>query len=348
MKAKKFLKKYLICLLILILTVSLFNYIVDPMQFYRKMTISKPALLAEDRYQVAALARTQDYDSVIVGTSMTQNFSPKYIKDKLGYNALKLSIAGASINEQILALENALKTNKVKNVIWGLDDSRIDIESDFVKDNFPMYLYDDNSYNDLKYLFSYNTTKYSINTLLNRLSKKVTLENYNNWNKNYKFDEKIIISAFKASEESYEQKQPNTEKFQYKNMIENLNSIENIVKNNKDINFIFFYPPYSILQRVLEYKYSNDVFEGRLNSRAVYFQTLNNYKNIKIFDLRSNADIVENLNNYKDLFHYSQNINNLIIDCIKDNKFLVDSSNYQKYNEALENEVKNYQLNETE
>ena len=117
---KKFLKSFVLTFIGVGGSLSLFNYVVDPLQYYRK-AVYAPIYITEHRHQIPALARTQEYDSVIIGSSYTLGFRPSQIQETLGFRTLKLSMSAASPYEQLLVLKIALKTNKVKNVIWCLD-----------------------------------------------------------------------------------------------------------------------------------------------------------------------------------------------------------------------------------
>ena len=49
--------------------VGVFNFVVDPLQFYRQASFYPPQYSSNQRYQNPALARTQDFDTVVLGTS---------------------------------------------------------------------------------------------------------------------------------------------------------------------------------------------------------------------------------------------------------------------------------------
>jgi hypothetical protein len=68
---------------------------------------------------------------------------------------------------------------------------------------------------------------------------------------------------------------------------------------------------------------------------------LGNEANVKIYDFQDEYEIVENLDNYKDIMHYSQNINQHIIDEIATSKTLDYSNTTERYEKFIQ-KVKEY------
>ena len=107
--------------ILLAIGVALLTSIIDPLQFYHKATWYSPVFSTEQRYQNPGLARNYDYDTIIIGTSMTENFIPAEVDKALGGKTLKLSIRGSTADEHFKIASLALQTGKVKKVLWGLD-----------------------------------------------------------------------------------------------------------------------------------------------------------------------------------------------------------------------------------
>ena len=140
------------------------NYIVDPLQFYRQATWYAPIFSQEQRYQNPSLARNWEYNTMILGTSMTENFVPSYVDATFGdgTKTIKLSISGSSLYEERLAGEVALRTGQVERIIWGLDYASFRGGKELLHEEygpFPLYLYDENPLNDIQYLFNLSTSE---------------------------------------------------------------------------------------------------------------------------------------------------------------------------------------------
>ena len=89
MKSTKWIKIFFGLSLIGVLFVGGVNYIVDPFQQYRVKTFY-PIAFTNERYQNAGLSKNFEYDSLILGTSMTENFILDEVEKKLNFNKTKV------------------------------------------------------------------------------------------------------------------------------------------------------------------------------------------------------------------------------------------------------------------
>ena len=67
-----------------------------------------------------------------------------------------------------------------------------------------------------------------------------------------------------------------------------------------------------------------------------------NYPNIHLYNFLDEYDIITNLNNYKDVEHYSDRINSIILDKIKNNENIVTNDNYKKKSKEIRDFYLNY------
>ena len=125
MEYKNWFIKFLFLFCLIFLLSTLLNYFVDPYQIYHK---NKFGFLPNERYQVAGLIENyladdkQKLDSIIIGTSMSQNFIPQDVTDNLQFEGtLKLTISGSSPAEDrgLITLQNIddYENNFIKNLI---------------------------------------------------------------------------------------------------------------------------------------------------------------------------------------------------------------------------------------
>lgn len=120
MKHKSFVRFLLAAVVMYSLAFMAFVYVIDPLQVYRAASYP-PMFSEEERFQNPGLAKNYEYDTIIIGSSMTQNFVPSDVDRVFGGKTLKLSIEGSTAHEQYLTAKLALSTGQVKRVIWGLD-----------------------------------------------------------------------------------------------------------------------------------------------------------------------------------------------------------------------------------
>ena len=310
-----------------LLVIGIFNYIVDPYQQYRKATFYKIPYENEKELD-AGLAKNFDYDSVVIGTSMMQNFNIDDLKNILGYKKpIKLTIAGSSVYEQNIVLSTAFRHQDVKNVLIGIDFLSYYGSVHRYKHgaaSFPTYLYDEDIFNDYKYLISSDT--------LGRIFEIFSKNSKDDWIYDYtkmyewrsKTNDKNVLSAIKKkwnnrvafdNEATDEEKTLDCMKnnFDY--------NVKPLIEKHSDVNFILFFPPYSILA----YKTYEErgQLEDLVRFKQYVVKSLIDYKNVKIYDFQDAGTVSCDLHNYYDLYHYNKNISRWVLRQIEDGMFLV-------------------------
>ena len=111
MRNTKWIKLFFQLLFLTLLSIMIINYIVDPFQQYRVKTFYPISFdIKDQRYKNAGLSKNFEYDSLILGTSMTENFVIDKTEESLNFNKLiKLSISGGSAREQSTVLKTAIE-----------------------------------------------------------------------------------------------------------------------------------------------------------------------------------------------------------------------------------------------
>lgn len=102
-------------------------------------------------YANAGIARSYDYDSAVVGTSVTENFRPTQMDALLGGRFIKLCTSAGTAYNHALLMDLAFRTHDVKRIVYGLDVYSFIAKVDQTGSDVPMYLYDDNLFNDVSY-----------------------------------------------------------------------------------------------------------------------------------------------------------------------------------------------------
>lgn len=325
----KKLKQFILYCFLLLFAVAIFNFIIDPYEIYKVPTIRK-SLYAFSSHIKAGLIKNRNFDSIILGSSMTQNFITNEVEEKLHYKkVLKLSESGANISEIFTILNAALNTNKVKNVFMG-----VDIESFAnLKNELPIYLYGDSPFLSLKYILNLNTTLDSIVVLgavilYDENNIKFKYDKIFEWQYNIQESDFSSKNALKYYEQEKTKVRNNTNIIQtQKAQKENINKLAKIAQKNPNIKFIFFYPPYS----VLFYKaMKEEALSSFLYIKNYFNQQMLSLKNVKIYDFQDIFKIVANLNFYKDTTHYHQKINTWILKQIEQDEYRVKNLDLNK------------------
>src|SRR6202166_3517363 len=130
------------------------NFVVDPLQLFRPARLFAAMYSPDSRMQDAGLIRSQEFDTVFMGTSLAIHFRQSDIDRLLGVKSLKLSMTGSTSHEQSFVIAAALERHP-KRVIWQVDDwifrDALDVDHDVY---LPADLYRRNIKGIAGYLFS--------------------------------------------------------------------------------------------------------------------------------------------------------------------------------------------------
>jgi hypothetical protein len=136
-----------------------FILVLDPYQNVPFSPALPRAPVAQNqRYAYPALARQPQFDSAIVGTSMVRLLNPSRLNALLDARFVNLAMNSATAFEQLRMNELFLRHHpQAKFLVYAIDDSwcRAATEPDrYTFRDFPEFMFDDNRWNDLLYLFN--------------------------------------------------------------------------------------------------------------------------------------------------------------------------------------------------
>ncbi len=159
MRVKVWLISWLMIVVPTLSVLGFWVYKIDPFFHYHKPDLDNNYYyLYNQRSQNDGIIKHFDYDAMIIGTSMTENFRTSEADEIFGVNSIKVPFSGGVYKEINDNVDTALAANKdLKTVIRCLDmyvffsnwdDRRTDLGE------FPNYLYDSNPFNDVEYLLN--------------------------------------------------------------------------------------------------------------------------------------------------------------------------------------------------
>ena len=327
---KKFILVVVISLIFLSIQGSII-YLVDPYLRYRKPIYNKIVGSTGSPALYPGILRNYEYNSVVLGTSMAQNFKVKDLNKDIGGNFINIAQSGAHISE-ILDLFEVAKEKKIDNVVMSLDIfSFQNLER---ASNTQKYLYlfqKPYSLREYKYLLNIDSWMQIVRIILKDNKNPYEL----GWwaNDGYIFSKEEVLKNYKKTD--------NIKKFNIEEMKQNYKKyLEKIVKENPEIDFYFFYPPYSILA----YKNSGLDVEGFLEFKLFLSKELLKYSNVILTDYQNEDKITFNLEVYKDLTHYSPKINKFISENLNKDKYKLYKKNYSDKIFLLKNQIEGYSL----
>lgn len=305
--------------------------IIDPYFHYHGPLKGISYRLYSERYTNDGIAKNFEYDAVITGSSMNQNFKASQMNELYGVNAIKIPFSGAGFQEIKKNLETALNSgNEVKYVLWGVDYNglyRIYYHKGY--EDYPEYLYDDNLFNDVSYVWNKNILFEGLVTdILRTLQKEetTTFDEYSTWEVGSGWEQ--ISKTYHRSEEIAPMQEPDMSDINY--MVgENIQkNIVDLVTAYPDTQFLLFYTPYSALywESVLR----DGTLERQLACEKLATEMLLECPNVKLFNFSQETQITGDVNNYRDKEHYVARINDWILEWIAQGKGLVTKENYME------------------
>lgn len=289
---------------LLLVALGAFVGIIDPYQQYHSRV---DAYCGNQRSEIGGVARNHDYDAIITGSSMSMNHYPEQVDSLWGWKTKNFSIMGATFDDYEKILPFVISQGKVKNIILNIDVFSFARERGAV----PEYLYDDNIWNDYEYLYNYTSLESAINYIRNPLPEKDIYHFSSPANRNALKEKYRLLS----SGDSYE-----GEVYDFSRLCERFDeSLLKIFKeNNGNIKWWVYFPPYSIGEFMLLYKYGD--LDSFMKFKKYAINSMLGFPCVKVYDFQV-APWINNLDEYMDVRHHSHKYNRNIIKSIYEGKY---------------------------
>lgn len=331
----KVLKKIIVIIVALVIIVSGVIIIIDPFFHYHKPLIFINYFMDnnQQRYMNDGIVKRFEYNAIITGTSMTENFKNSQFDKLFHTNSIKVPFSGGSYKEVNNILQVALKNNKnIKYILRGLDYGEINEKFDKMSyDSYPEYLYDNNLFNDYKYVLNRGAFFQSLLNILKSFSKKekINFDEYSSWrNSKNKKGKEIVLRTYKRLPK--EKKEKVLSKREMEKIDKNIEkNVIKIPKEYPDVKFIYFITPYSIVYWD-ELNQKNEL-EKQISAEKYMIEKILEIPNIELYSFYSNYSLVTDLENYKDSEHYIGEINDQILCWIKAGEYRLSKKNYKEY-----------------
>lgn len=136
-----------------------FILVMDPYQNVPfSPALARAPVAQNQRYAYPSLARDARFDSAIVGTSMVRLLKPARLNALLDARFVNLAMNSATAYEQLQMNALFLRHHPTPRVmIYALDDSwcrAVEAPERYTFRDFPEFMFDENRWNDLRYLFN--------------------------------------------------------------------------------------------------------------------------------------------------------------------------------------------------
>lgn len=299
--------------------------VVDPFFHYHK-PLDGPYYLIENKIsQNPGIAKHFEYDSAIVGSSMTVNFDTELFHEKMGLNTIKLSYDGAYPKD----IDNIMQfvkesSNELSTVFLGIDIFTYKAEPGITAYELPKYLYDDCILNDVSYLLNKEVVlEYVLRPQIEGEGTPIR-EMYWTWPL-LSYGKSAVAQSYKPPAEFCEQLPSD---YYAQNITDSLERyILPHIESMPETEFVVFFPPYSILYWYN--RYADGSLNAELQGIEQITETLLSYPNVKIFYFQDQFDYITNLDNYTDYTHYYRDMNDYMTECFADDTCQLTAKNYR-------------------
>lgn len=277
----------------------------DPFFVLGGIEEGETALFDNQRYQMAGLIRHQDYQAVVMGTSLAANYRASWFTEGLGESTLKITFPDGWISEFDTALDLAFRTHPQLNTVFFCLDPNILIRSDRNRTvELPLYLYNSNPLDDVEYLLNADTYQLALHTWLERKENKtVPLDDAYLWEGSHGFSKAWALVSYPRPEVN---PNPLPEDAFLEAAEENLTVLLGWAQEHPDVQFNIWFPPYSVLY------WDKVTREGTRDAvlAAVEYAAgrLMECENIAVYSYLYTPGIVDQLYYYADHIHCSANV----------------------------------------
>ncbi len=332
--------------ILLLVAIGLLNYRVDPFQHYR---LAEPPEArfprALQRYINPGLARNAQFDLVITGSSLMENFDLAEVATLCHATPINLATSAMSAFEQRKILEVALSHRAPPRIVMTLDFNSfaapIDGSLPEIKEPLPLYLYDDNPWNDYPYLFSGAVTMRSLSTIRNVPVGRYSTDPYRAWawDREVSFSRKQATQGIDPADINRRFRQGPRSLAHMQASLEA--NIVPLISAHPQSRFTIVFPPYSIL--VWADFAQRRQLDISLDFKRHLVRRLDAFPNVQILDFQSDAAITHNLDLYTDIYHFSPVINRKIIAaaCQGDSSRALTTQSLEDHERALREQVRN-------
>ena len=299
-----------LCLIVLALAVSAaLTYAVDPFEHYRESRILP--LYDQESYNNPGIARTYDYNAVILGTSMIEMSMPSVIDACFSVSSVKLPMRGSHTSQMGWQLSHILARRPLKLAILAVDAYSLmgppDDDEEIIR-----YLWDDDPFNDVSYLLNRDVLLVKTPRMLrNRgLSLEGKRDSMYQWT-DIVFSEQSVLNAVQFQEQ--EEMQPADSRIE--RSTENINRhLLSAIQAFPQTRFLIYMPPYSVGYWYMMTR--GGLSEQQFRSRLRVCELLLSCPNVEIYDFSSKTEWIENLSEYFDYSHHSTKISNELMEAM--------------------------------
>ena len=331
---KKALKRLILYLMICFVLVGAFVWFFDPFHQYHQPFLGLNAVLNDRDNQMPGTIRNFDYDSLLVGSSVAENFDSEYLDAQYGCQTLKVIRASGSLADLLYYVNMAEEAQNLKQIVWCLDLFALDASTEVTlnAEDIPRYLHTRTPFDDIPYLYNKEIILQKIPAMIVSSIQGINVggDAYN-WSKGKNFSASGAMRFYDRPAEIPQIN--NVPASDYEELVlENIALLKEQIQGHPEIQYKFIFPPYSLLW--WDCAWLNGYREEKFYILEEVMSALVHYENLEIYYYQNDEEIVCNLDHYMDMIHYSPEINQEMLERMAANAGRITADN-------MESEIEN-------
>ena len=312
-------------------------YLVDPF-FHYHAPDPEGEVWFDQRAQGAGLLRSQEYETILLGSSLAANYRPFWFDVFYETSTVKITFPNGGFGEFGQALAYANTRQDVRRVIFGLDPNLLSRSPAEAPDQLPGYLYDDSPWNDGQYLLNKDALFRSAYTVLKKAQGETqTLQDAFVWDGNVSFNREEALGGYDRPET---REPPKPADYFQENCAANLREVTGWLEKYPDTEFIFYFSPYSTLfWDKMDLLGETEAVFSMLDQAA---ETLLEYDNAELQFFMDDLEVITNLDNYADHIHVAGRVTYRMAEAMNTGAYRLTAENRRERLDALREFVVNY------
>lgn len=322
----------LLCALVLLGAVTV---IIDPYFHYHAPLNGLEYRIYYQRYQNDGILKNFDYNAVITGNSMCENFKSSECDALFGVHSVKVPFSGASSKELDQSNRTAIAANDALSlIIMDIDADNLITDKDmmsYAEEDYPTFLYDDNPFNDVKYIFNKSIFKASLDVISYTLSgqRTTSFDDYSFWDTpGVPYGRDIILMTY--TRPTAMSAAPGLTEAQ--RALVRGNVTQNLVqtaRENPEVEFYLFFPAFSMYYWDKQQRLG--MLYPQLEAQREAAELLLECENIKLFSFMDEYELVQDYSRYKDYIHYDSAVNSYMLECMAAGEHRLTRENYEAF-----------------
>ena len=325
---RKALNRLCVFIVIELAIVALTVWVFDPFYQYHEPFWGMKAVLNDRDNQMAGSVRNFSYDSVLMGSSVAENFDSSFLDENYDCKTLKLIKSSGSVADLLYYLDMAQREHELKNVFWCLDIPSINSSPvpTLYNDDIPRYLHTKTVLDDAPYLFNKEILFIKIPYMLAAARQNINTDgNAYNWARDKEFSAVRAMQAYDRPAKRLPEQDFSGDK---EDIEQSVALIEEQIEKHPEIQYRFMIPPFSMLW--WDCAYTNGTLEKNFYILEQTIPRLLVYDNVEVYFFQNEENIICDLDNYMDMLHYSPEINQYMLEQLCEGNRRVTKENWSE------------------